>query len=621
MESNSILLNNRDLPLLNRSYARPGESLASLFERLAILNHHDSTYPLYQLCHERLTFNGIRDRQLWSPMCPETFGVIARLTGIEPPQLHEMTIHRFAPIITPPEQELRSITLSHSSERPVLSKMGSFKQLRTIHTSRYCPYCLRDKKYQHLVWNFVALSACTIHACILINRCPGCDNHLSVRSIVRATCLKCGADLIQVDPTSVNDDQLGMRTQHEIYSWVMNNKTAYRHFKVGDLDLSPRTRFRIIDGLVCALIGRNLGEFMHKIKGVPVSPMIRDAKAKRSLTPHELFALYATAMKALANWPRGFHELLDVYALNNPKVGPSGLHVEFGALYKNWISHRWKHQQFSFLQDEFIRYLESNGKLSRARGRANRYQSGAQLTDRFSSMAISQKEAAGILKISPSRVKALITQGHLRRYGAWKEDHGWNRLLVKDDVLQFAMEAKKLLNLSDSANALGVSKNYLRGMINHQILLPEDTPASSIRRGVMLSPETIAIFIDRLGDAASSVGMPTEKLVDLHYAARILTTIGVNSFQLLRMVLEGKFTCYLHEGHLSVKALRFDRAELEAHIESVRVEMGLITRNDVAERLAINLRKVSAMIEAGDLRVVTSFGSTLYFEQTSLEQL
>ena len=108
----------------------------------------------------------------------------------------------------------------------------------------------------------------------------------------------------------------------------------------------------------------------------------------------------------------------------------------------------------------------------------------------------------------------------------------------------------------------------------------------------MLSPETIEIILDRLGDAASSVGMPAEKLVDLHHAARILTTIGVNSFQLLRMVLEGKFTYYLHEGHLSVKALRFNRAELDAHIESVRVEMGLITRNDVAERLAINLKKL-----------------------------
>ena len=156
-------------------------------------------------------------------------------------------------------------------------------------------------------------------------------------------------------------------------------------------------------------------------------PVIRDAKAKRSLPPQELFALYATAMKALANWPRGFHELLDAYALNNPKVGPSGLLVEFGALYKNWISQRWKRQQFSFIQDEFIRYLESNGKLSRARGRANRYQRDDQLTDKFSSITISLKEATGILKINPSRVKTLVTQCHLRRYGTWKEGHGWHK--------------------------------------------------------------------------------------------------------------------------------------------------------------------------------------------------
>lgn len=137
----------------------------------------------------------------------------------------------------------------------------------------------------------------------------------------------------------------------------------------------------------------------------------------------------------------------------------------------------------------------------------------------------------------------------------------------------------------------------------------------------MFNPETIKTFLDRLGDAASSVGMFNEKLVDLHNAARILTTIGVNSFQLLRMVLEGNFTCYLHECHLSVNALRFDRGELDAHIEAVRVEMGLITRHDVAESLGITLKTVNSMINAGNLHVVTTFGSTMYFKQTSLEQI
>ncbi len=113
--------------------------------------------------------------------------------------------------------------------------------------------------------------------------------------------------------------------------------------------------------------------------------------------------------------------------------------------------------------------------------------------------------------------------------------------------------------------------------------------------------------------------MQNGKLVHLHKAARILTTIGVNSFQLLKMVLEGNFTCYLHEGYLSVNALRFDRTELDAHIDSIRVEMGLITRHDVAERLGVTLKIVSAMIESGDLHVDTTFGSTMYFKQTSLE--
>jgi len=156
-------------------------------------------------------------------------------------------------------------------------------------------------------------------------------------------------------------------------------------------------------------------------------------------------------------------------------------------------------------------------------------------------------------------------------------------------------------------------------MITHQLILPEDTPASSIRRGVMLSPDKINTFLDRLGDAASPVGMHNEKLVDLHHAARILTTIGVNSFLLLRIVLEDELSCYLHEGHLSVCAPRFDRDELEAHIKSAREELGFITQHEIAARLGITLKQVSAMNKAGDFQLVAAFGTTNYFAGTSIE--
>jgi plasmid maintenance system antidote protein VapI len=426
-------------------------------------------------------------------------------------------------------------------------------------------------------------------------------------------------DIRMVDPTYVDDDQLGMQTQHEIYSWVMNNEIANSHWQVGDLDLSPRTLYRFIDGLVCALIGRNLGKYMVKANGVPVRPMIRDAKKKRSLPPEELFSLYATAMKALENWPHGFHELLDVYASNSPKVGSSGLLIEFGALYKKWISLRWKKEQFSFLQDEFIRYLESNGELFRPRGRANRYQRDAQLTDKFSSKAISLKDATRILKINPEQVKALVELGHLRRYSAWKEDPGWHKLLIKGDVLRIAEEVSRLLNLRESAEALGVSENYLRGMIKHQLILPEGTPASLIRRGVLISQEVIKIFMDRLWDNASPIFPPDPKFVDLHDCARILTKIRVNSFQVLKMLLAGKLTYYFQDGLLSVRSLRFDRDDLEAYIETEKEKLGLVTRHEIAAHLGITLKQVSAMIKAGNLQMKVSFGTTKYFARSSLD--
>ena len=85
------------------------------------------------------------------------------------------------------------------------------------------------------------------------------------------------------------------------------------------------------------------------------------------------------------------------------------------------------------------------------------------------------------------------------------------------------------------------------------------------------------------------------------------------------MVLEGELSCYLYEGHFSVCALRFDRDELRAHINSVREELGLINRHEIAARLGITLKQVSAMIKAGDLHLIATFGTTNYFARTSLE--
>lgn len=80
------------------------------------------------------------------------------------------------------------------------------------------------------------------------------------------------------------------------------------------LVLHPQVLYRFIDGICATLITRNLDDYMHAVGGAPVDPEKAKVKAKRRIPPADLYGLYATAMKTLADWPRSFFEFLDAFS-------------------------------------------------------------------------------------------------------------------------------------------------------------------------------------------------------------------------------------------------------------------------------------------------------------------
>src|SRR6266568_5365908 len=106
-------------PLLRRTFLLPGESLPSLLIRLARLNTYE---PLGII--NGLILSGTRENKRKNragrPSLAETYTRIELLTRIPSPKLHTATVHRFAPIVTPPGQDIASLTLPSGVSVPLL---------------------------------------------------------------------------------------------------------------------------------------------------------------------------------------------------------------------------------------------------------------------------------------------------------------------------------------------------------------------------------------------------------------------------------------------------------------------------------------------------------------------
>ncbi len=243
------------------------------------------------------------------------------------------------------------------------------------------------------------------------------------------------------------------------------------------------------------------------------------------------------------------------------------------------------------------------------------------MTDRFVTQAIPLREAATELGINPPRVKQLVEEGILRRYGEWKEAPGWHKLIVKDDVHKIKKQSEALLSLKEAASELGISINFMRTLSKSGLIETEIGYHVLGRRGIVFSRDEIDRFWASVANSAEITAEEKDGVVDLFHAARILTVIGVNSIGILKLRRRGEINAYLLRDQQAVSGLRFNEDELMEYIDKVRSERGWLTRLDVAERFEVSLRQVSRWISEGTLQVDVTCGYTKYFCRDRIEEI
>ena len=361
MNMSPSLLSGKDAltPLLRRAPLLPGESLASLLERLTHLNFYPNSRFWRAIGCGCLTSLAIEE-ELTQPTCLKTFQQLGRLTGLPLDELYAASDHRFAALLVPLGQTARQMPWLENTFRACLELRRTQEHLRSNITTQFCPLCLKAGPYQRLSWIPRAAAICLEHRCLLTDRCHRCWRRTSVAELVSRQCANCGADLRRARRVSIAHDTLGILSQQIIQAWFQVADLPAKVITACGLPFQPSSvLYHLLHLLARQLLNgkaewRNLS---YPLNGL-ANPIAASIDPPRYLTPEQAYFLYRSAFAGLLNWPEGLFRVLDVYggyeetcprAPTRPKC--------LRRAQRDWLATDWHGSPLAFVQQAFVDYL------------------------------------------------------------------------------------------------------------------------------------------------------------------------------------------------------------------------------------------------------------------------
>jgi TniQ len=390
------------------------EWLSSYFTRLSKRNRYATLTAVENLCRQHRRAEGITDT-LERPILTQSYDVISTITGLSPDRLYAGTVHRFAPILQPPGKSATFLALTSNRSVPLLCLDEMRRHLRSKNAAQFCPACLREHPYHRLIWVPLAVTACLVHNCLLVNLCPCCHSPVTTQSISTANCQRCMADLSATPCINLEGDSTGIAAQSVLQALLLGkggNDTA----QIYNLpEQHPAVIYYFLYGLQSTLgEARGLWPTLDNSDNFTSVLQTQPSFEVGNREIMDNHRRYTIAFSGITNWPDGFRALLSVYCQASRTAGEKELFHKMGNLYAYWIEQKWRHPAFRFVHDAFNGFLADIYGESPWIVRTQRFKEDGKLADQLGYFSV--MDAAWRLQVSVEKVRELIEEGHLTTY-------------------------------------------------------------------------------------------------------------------------------------------------------------------------------------------------------------
>lgn len=600
----------RQFPLLLRhGKPLPRESLPSFVARLAQLNYYDPVTII-----QTLLFEGQEKDKLEWPSKGTTYERLFDLTWLGPLRLHDATGHYFADVLTPLEMTVELLHVPGGESLTILPRKIAQQQLRPAHAVQFCPLCLRRTPYHRIDWMPIAASACITHRRMLVDRCPGCQKRVSVREIVeQCLCKKCGTDFREADSARLEKDDFGLLSQRFIRWCLGLGRVPTESLPRKLSPHSFRAVFCFLTGLVDSIKiwGSDWKHLYRPVTRLSLEPFDR---IRGRPTPDQSYRLYATAFKALVEWPQGFYEFLDAYKRQGDKREKEGLFGDLGRLYTRWLSGRWLDPEFDFVQRALSQYLVDTYVPPCSTNQEDG-QVGSELPQ--TTAFISCLAAARLLGVSMRTIDRLIDIGFLIKYTA---DQGGSRRygsVRQDEVLKLRLQWEEGVPLEDAVTWFGATKFLMLDLVKIGLLTLDETADLSEIDLLTFSKEDLDRCYYQL---IKGVRSPWKNRGSLTETTRALSVFGLKSIDVFKLVADGKLSTWALTGSPPVAQLTFDPSEIAALVKGADLGRRLIDSEEAAQRLGIESGTLFNWTATGYISAALSYDFDKYFDPDELDE-
>jgi TniQ len=580
-------------PLLNRPKPYPNETLVSWLWRLAQQNHLDT--PSLLLRHLRDTWinpvpvlssvNRLRDEQ--------TLSGFSALTGYSVAEIQQHTLYRFASVLMTPESG--NVALAFALSRDTWSPRFA-----------WCPACVAENPYVRLHWHLPVVVCCESHHCWLRETCPQCNRPTTESDVISGRCERCNFWLEQaVTPTiSVTDDLLHL--QFTVMNWLYRQAEP---LPLGLPDIPANTLLYVLLGLRYVVQRAGNGWTFHHIPSQIPTPDL-DIQGHRILTVSERGCLYATAFRALQNWPHGFFVFLDAYRQRPVIQEDTGLRREFGALHSSWLMRLWKHPAFDFIQTAYNDYLVAHVPVFQIIS-SKRVQYYPELLERVAYLNLIQ--TATYLKISTTSVHRLLKDGHLDAVRFEQDDSVW---ISRLEVNRLQQQWEQYVTPSEAVHLLGLRVGMTRALIRESVL--QQVPTSE-----GLKWQLTFIYRHSVEDLIQKLKKHTAIQVDVQQSGLSLAavcirngSVGLGLPQVLKRICEGVLSaCHPNETLLPLMALWFKPEVVADLSEAVKNEREWMNLQETEACLGVGRSVLHHLIKTGLLQPTVAFGPKKLFSR------
>ena len=207
-----------------------------------------------------------------------------------------------------------------------------------------CPECILENGFIENIWELQFARVCTKHQRELVDRCPFCKKQLKWQRIGLLKCA-CGQDLSDVRGEKVEDRALLNIT--ELIRWKLNNheydeqnlvKSGYPLTELKNISLS--TILGIIERL----------QSKRKRKTNFAEPFGVDSKLN----------VIKLASDMLANWPKGFYDLLQNLSPDYRHIASRNLQSQYSRIYNSFFKSGLPVLEMKFIRIAFVTFANEH---------------------------------------------------------------------------------------------------------------------------------------------------------------------------------------------------------------------------------------------------------------------